>query len=47
MNKPCLLDFMEIINADTKIKLEFPKNQLFQAILKYEMDISINHKRRK
>ena len=47
MNKPCLLDFMEIINADTKVKSKFPKNQLFQAIFKYEMDISINHKRRK
>ena len=47
MNKLCLLDFMKIINSDTKIKLKFPKNQLCQAIFKYEMDISINHKRRK
>ena len=47
MNKLCLLDFMEIINFDTKTNLEFPKNQLFQVIFKYEMDISINHKRRK
>lgn len=47
MNKLCLLDFMEIINADTKVKSKFPKNQLFQKILKYELNISINCKRRK